>query len=271
MSALGVCKLCGAYGSLVRSHIELPSFVYKRLRADTLANPNPVQISNKGVRQICSQQRSPLLCSKCDGDRFGALGERWVSSVCLQADLSFPLKDLVLSAPCQSNDIDTALYRTHNTAGISHRALEYFAASMIWRAQFLPTHPISLGAYDPQFRAYLLGEQSFPEAATLIIGIRHRSNITRLSHSVVGSDLPNGATFCFSIPGMYFNLILDENPQSLFRLACFVHAPDRLIFDSDVIDYENDERVTRLTLEARDAGKRWRVTDDSEPHHLSKS
>ena len=135
----GICKLCGNSGHLVKSHLELPKFVFKRLRTETAKNPHPVQLSSEGgLKQTAAQQRLSLLCSDCDGGRFGKLGERWVAGACLQADGSFPLRDLAHSAPYETDGISTALFRTAEVCGLNHEALEYFAASMIWRAQFLP-------------------------------------------------------------------------------------------------------------------------------------
>jgi hypothetical protein len=257
----------------VESHLELPKFVYKRLRTEAAKNPNPVQISSGGgLKQTAAQQRLFLLCSDCDGGRFGKLGERWVAGACLQADSSFPLRDLVLSAPFETDGISTAFFRTAKVPGLNHTALEYFAASMIWRAQFLPRNPISLGPYDPQFRGYLLGVGAFPKDATLVVAIRYRSNLTQVSHFVQEAAVEDRQSFSFYIPGLFFSLILESLPvPSLQRLACFVHAPDRIILDSDVVDQGLHERITQVTLAAKNAGKRWRITDDSKPHHFLKS
>jgi hypothetical protein len=273
MPVQGICKLCGNSGDLVESHLELPKFVYKRLRTEAAKNPNPVQISSGGgLKQTAAQQRLSLLCSDCDGGRFGKLGERWVAGACLQADSSFPLRDLVLSAPFETDGISTAFFRTAKVPGLNHTALEYFAASMIWRAQFLPRNPISLGPYDPQFRDYLLGVGAFPKDATLVVAIRHRSNLTQVSHFVQEAAVEDRQSFSFYIPGLFFSLILESLPApSLQRLACFVHAPDRIILDSDVVDQGLHERITQVTLAAKTAGKRWRITDDSKPHHFLKN
>ena len=269
----GLCKLCGNSGDLVESHLELPKFVYKRLRTEAATNPNPVQLSSGGgLRQTAAQQRLSLLCPDCDGGRFGKLGERWVSIACLQADNSFPLRDLMLSAPFETDGNSTAFFRTANVSGLNHAALEYFAASMVWRAQFLPRNAVSLGSYDPQFRDYLLGVGAFPKDATLVVAIRHRSNLTQVSHFVLEAAIEGRQSFSFYIPGLFFRLILESLPApSLQRLACFVHAPDRIIVDSDVVDQELHELITKVTLAAKNAGKRWRITDDSTPHHLLKN
>lgn len=91
----------------------------------------------------------------------------------------FLLETWSLQPLMESDGTDTVYFRTANVAGLNHAALEYFAASIVWRAQFLPRNPISLGVFDTQFRDYLLGVGSFPKAATLLVAIRHRSNLTQ--------------------------------------------------------------------------------------------
>ncbi len=59
MSVQGICELCRNSGDLVKSHLELPKFVYKRLRSDAAMNPHPVQIGANGLEQTQAQQRLP--------------------------------------------------------------------------------------------------------------------------------------------------------------------------------------------------------------------
>ena len=110
---------------------------------------------------------------------------------------------------------------------------------------------------------------AFPEDATLVVAIRHRSNLTQVSHFVQEAAIDGRQSFRFYIPGLFFSLLLEILPTpSLLRLVCFVHAPNRIIIDSDVVDQGLDERITQVTLAAKNTGKRWRITDDSTPHHL---
>src|ERR1035437_3781819 len=67
--AAGNCALCGTNGPLVQSHL-IPAFVIRAFKANTLTgflrdaeNPNLRQQDGKKI---------PLLCTKCDNERFGA-------------------------------------------------------------------------------------------------------------------------------------------------------------------------------------------------------
>ena len=227
-----MCELCHSTGRIIKSHLDLPAFAYKRLRdaGASNRNPNPVLVTSKGVRQTSLQQKQHLLCSYCENDRFSKLGEHWVSNMCLQTDGSFPLKEALGPHPT-FRDSKASFYETAGLSSISHSALEYFAASMIWRAQFVVggTQHINLGPYDQDFRNYLLGKQTFPEHVSLAVCVRD-SEYARISFSPLSTKVRLARMYSFYIPGLSFYLVVGRDRGEQYRSFCFVHAPMRRIF-----------------------------------------
>ena len=250
MKAQGICPLCGTYGDIVDSHIELPRFVYKRLFTDNAPNPRPVYITQRDVRQSQDQNSSLLLCFDCDSNRFGKLGERWVANACLQKDMSFPLRDAVLKfSDTQVIDSTAAIHRTATAPFINHAALQYFAASMVWRAKYNPdpsAHIIELGPFESQFREYLLGLTPFPAEASLNVFIRYRSNLTQLSHGIGRGPGCVGRRYRFSIPGLTFIVTCSDTWGIAERIYCFVHAPGRIVLDADAVELSHDMAMKAL-------------------------
>ncbi|WP_047495691.1 hypothetical protein [Terriglobus sp. TAA 43] len=244
--------------------MRLPAFVYKRLRQQGADNENPVQISGLGMVQTSRQDTRYLLCGNCE-NRFSRLGERWVSQVCLQDNnTSFPLLDLLRQCEHDVLAGDTAaFYAAHNTA-INYGALEYFAASMVWRAQYDAEHgekAFSLHRYENQFRRFLLGVGTFPRFVSLQVFIRYRSNMTQLSHGVHPRYGATASYFTFSIPGLTFTLIVGEFREVGIIQTSFVENVLRPVFDMDIIDEVNHEQMTRVLDHARKNGRRSRLKE----------
>ena len=265
MAHLGVCALCHLDDELCESHLQLPRFVYKRLRQPGATNPNPVQISAAGIYQTSQQQKRILLCKKCENERFNKLGEHWTSQICLQDNnVSFPLLDLVKAAPHHVLDSNNAVFSTATITDFQHGALEYFAASMVWRGQFVSAHAkppsYSLRNYESQFTNYLLGRASFPSDASLFIFVRYRSNLTQVSHGVRASRMRMAAIYSFSIPGITFQLALGRDRDRNLDEMSFNISPARPILDLSAVDEMNNDILVAVREQAQSRGRRARLS-----------
>lgn len=258
----GNCALCGVFADLCGSHVYLPKFVYKRLRTRTAANPNPVHLSAMGVVQSSAQETQPLLCGICENDRFSRLGERWVAGACLQDNnVTFPLMQFFIDAGVSRHDImeGASAFYVARVADIRHECLEYFAASMVWRGQFLVGNEYSLGPYDQQFRDYLLEKSSFPKDASIHLALRYRSNLTQLSYGVRRTRHQLAVIYDFAIPGISFTVFVGKDRQHWVKQCCFHENGFRPIVDLDQTDSLLHEQLLAVTAKAAANGRRSRL------------
>lgn len=261
MQETGRCSLCGEERVLQLSHVRLPKFVFKRLRADDARNPNPVQISTQGLVQTSAQDTQRLLCSDCEM-LFARKGEDWVARMCLRDNnRNFPLLSLLSQSRHHVVMNDAAAFYSHDNPDINHEALQYFAASMFWRGQYLVLggrRNYSLHRYDRQFRDYLLGRSpQFPSAASLFIWIRYRSNLTQVSHGVQAFSGATSTGLSFSIPGLTFQCEVGEFRDFKLRLSSFNENSLRPILDADAVDETHHNLLTKVRDKAQRRGRRW--------------
>ena len=98
MSTTRVCGLCHRQALLCKSHL-MPKALYRLLRSDGAANPNPFSIRQtitQANAAITSRQAAKhLLCRSCQ-NVLSAKGEKYVLANCLRQDVTFPLRDKVL-------------------------------------------------------------------------------------------------------------------------------------------------------------------------------
>jgi len=262
MPTQGHCALCDTFGNLCESHVRLPKFVFKRLRTRNAANPNPVHLSAMGVVQSSAQDTQPLLCSICENDRFSRLGEKWVAGACLQDNnVTFPLMQSFIDAGIPRHDImegASAFYVAHVT-DIRPECLEYFAASMVWRGQFLVDSRYSLGPYGQQFRDYLLERSPFPKDVSIHLFLRYRSNLTQLSHGVRRTRHELATIYDFAIPGLSFTVFVGKDRQHWVKQCCFHENGFRPIVDLDQTDSLMHEQLLAVTAKAAANGRRSRL------------
>jgi len=171
---IGKCKLCLADGVELQDSHFLPKGVYKILRDDDAANPNPWIISDRKTAQISFQLKAHLFCRDCE-QRLNRQGEKWVLSNCLKKDGSFPLASFLASRlPDIFSDTNpTRVYFAAKIPEIDCPALAYFAASMFWRGSIHGWSedgaiPVKLGPFQESFRQYLIGQEDFPVPIPLV-------------------------------------------------------------------------------------------------------
>ena len=239
---LGQCKLCLKVTSLKESHF-IPAGIYRRLRDENEKNPNPFSISRTTAIQTSKQKWAHLLCDDCE-QRLNKYGETWVLKNCVQNDDSFPLMSILASrsADVSSPDNPTKLYYTSNITQVDILALAYFAVSIFWRGTIYAWNsdgsiPVTLGPFQEQFRKYLLGLEDFPIHCSLLVIVRERKIIDRITYGEpVGGRHGNIHRYNFAMPGLAFTLITSKNVPANFREKCFVHGSGNPIIVTTIID-----------------------------------
>jgi len=239
---IGKCKLCLADGVQLHDSHFLPKGVYKILRDDDAANPNPWIISERKTAQICFQLKAHLFCHDCE-QRLNRQGEKWVLSNCLKKDGSFPLASFLASRPPDifSATNPTRVYFAANIPEIDCSALAYFAASMFWRGSIHGWSengaiPVKLGPFQESFRQYLMGQEDFPVDCALLVTVREGKEIDRLTYSPIGERREHCHMFKFPMPGLAFSLAVGKNIPENYRNGCFVHMSGNPIMVTPILE-----------------------------------
>jgi hypothetical protein len=216
--------------------------IYKRLRSEDAKNPHPVLITRSKTIQKSTQLKRHLFCGACE-DRLNSGSEAWVLKHCLQADGTFPLRDILSRRhpDLQAPGTPTKVYASARISEISIAEIAYFAASIFWRGTVYGWNedgsvPIDLGPFGERFRRYLLGEEPFPEGATLWVMVREKGGVQQLTFTPL-QERVNGLYTCkFPMPGLAFLLIVSKNTPTNYRSMCFVHAPGNPIFLTSALE-----------------------------------
>jgi hypothetical protein len=128
-------------------------------------NPNPVIVSDGVAARTSKQDTELMLCEACE-HRFGR-AENYVARV-LRADddASTPPFMSMLGAVRATKQ----RVRLADPGKLDTELLVYFGLSVIWRASVsTEIDQCHLGPYEEQFRAFLLGESSFPANAACVL------------------------------------------------------------------------------------------------------
>lgn len=227
------CALCQHSARLQDSHL-LPQALYKHVRGDG-TNPHPLHIAPQGWHQSSFQDKAYLLCMECE-QRLHRNGENWVLKNLLRKDGKFLLWDKVTAhSESLSSDRHT-IYRVKADGAVDFDALAYFAASVIWKAAAYPWRgkgeEITLGTSYEQFRGFLLGKQSFPDNAVLIVDITRPENRVK---AVLSGPATTRGDKCFRhwfmTPGVVFEIAIGKLMPSDVRRLCALR--NRIIVSSN--------------------------------------
>ena len=169
-----VCGLCHQSRTVVDSHL-IPASIYKLLRDENEANPNPIVIAGLKATTSSKQVQKPFLCRDCE-DRLSRQGEIEIAPNCARLD-SFPLREKLKQVkPLVSNGL--AAFDLRAVFGERASAFIYFPVSVFWRASATlwpdhgrPTRYMSLGKYEEPVRRYLLGEAELPKEVVIVMAI----------------------------------------------------------------------------------------------------
>ncbi|HUJ30839.1 MAG TPA: hypothetical protein VLY23_06125 [Candidatus Acidoferrum sp.] len=238
----GKCKLCLLDGMDLQESHFLSAGIYRLLRGDGEANPNPWVIMEKAAFQTSKQQKAPLLCSDCE-QRLSRNGENWALRNCLKADRSFPLAATLAS---QSPDLSSAqtttkVYYASGISAIDVDALSYFAASIFWRGSIYPwnrdgSYPVNLGPFQEPFRTYLMGLAPFPKDSSLWVIVREGGQIDRMTYAPLGKREGKVHVYKFPMPGLGFSLTVSKNVPTNYRNLCFVHGNGNPIIATTILE-----------------------------------
>lgn len=162
MGVIGTCALCKKQESLQNSHL-IPKWAYRRVcEADPASPRSPVLVADGSAVSTNKQITRYLLCAECE-QRFSTR-EDYIARLTTLESGRIRLFDNItrMDAP------------HHNLALLNQEVdaeqIAYFAASVMWRGHVM-TGGCKLGAYEPIFREYLLGQAPFPNQAVVSVGL----------------------------------------------------------------------------------------------------
>jgi hypothetical protein len=215
------CGLCGLNKPLRNSHY-LPKALYKLVRAEQLANPNPIMSLNGKLVQISDQYRGHVFCADCE-DLLNKNGEAWtLKNMPVDYDSSSPLQAALLPLAAAHVESGLNVYNVSDSANFNLQKLIYFGMSIFWRAAVhnwksssgKETEKIDLSIYEEPIRNYLLGLTPFPSDVAITIDIWPEIPPLRALQPVVSEQNDDGERYWFYIPGIIFFLFVGSDiPQ----------------------------------------------------------
>lgn len=224
----GQCRLCLTVAELQDSHF-IPQAAYKLVRGAG-KNPHPLHVQKDKVVQTSAQLRGHLLCHECE-QRLHRNGEDAFFKYCYRGPGNFRLLDVLRQqAPLIENE-RTAIYAVPiseasaiEQIGFMGTSLFWKAAAHLWRDQRGMTPSISLGTqYQEELRQFLLGQCSFPNAASVIVEVSDENNrLIAVVGTPASSKFPTHYLHWLDICGIRFNLLIGpRTPSSLKGLSVF--------------------------------------------------
>ncbi len=226
----GACRLCLERRPLQESHF-LPAAVYR------LLNPGDnrhVVIDQEKHYTTSKQTKEHLLCEECE-QRFNSLGEKWVMAHGSRGKGGFRLQD-VLRKSLPLKDISSGLVFDGATLpNVDMDRLCYFGTSVFWRAaahKWRGQERIDLGPiYTEQFRRFLLGQDSFPANAVIVIHVSNADDPLAVAFFPTGEKVAGSFYwYSFCIPGLMYWLFVGGRIPDSFRSVCAVRSKGRKLF-----------------------------------------
>lgn len=209
------CGLCFNTSELRNSHL-LPAALYNMARNLSVgSDPNPAVVTPSRSFTSSKQVSSPFLCAACE-DRFSKNGESYVLDQCFRPNGQFKLRDLLKTVVPLESDVRYDVYDVQPLLGKEVDQYLYFAVSVFWRASAHHWRmgaervaKISLGVrHQEQFRLYLLGKETFPDNARLVLHVSSESEPQPITVFPCVTRTNGVHRHKFYIPGLLFILIL---------------------------------------------------------------
>jgi len=231
---IGTCKLClTANVDLQISHL-IPAGAYKLIRSSD--GSSPIVMKSTVTIKKDEQITDYVLCGGCE-QRFNDNGERWVLDYCNQFGAGFRLNDLLDQAQPLEVVGDAAIYAGSAIPEIDMEKLAYFAASVMWRGSVHhwrsgkdAVRSPKLGAYEEDFRKYLMGHGPFPPNAFFgvdIVGDKKLWPSVFVPYGGRREDLVWHYVFPFL--GIVFLFLLGRLVDPARFRYCAYRSPERLI------------------------------------------
>jgi hypothetical protein len=205
------CKLCLETKMLEDSHF-MPQFIYKYCRTEGV---EPIRVIADIALSTSRQIHDHLLCKECE-DILNKGGESWMAEKLATLDGKFPLHDLVASGPVIFAEEEYRIYYGIENLEVKYDMIMHFAMGIFWKASVHSwiagrTEPwIDLKEHSERIRLFLRGGE-FPEEVALNVVL------TTPERAYIGAQEPYQAAgdenryFMFSVPGIWFNLIVGKN------------------------------------------------------------
>jgi hypothetical protein len=266
VSKIGTCAICLTQDVELQDSHLLSKWTYKRVSSG-MARVSPVVIRGGFADQTSKQISADLLCRGCEGRR--GKHEDYVARLCWQPTGTFPIMAKLRRDRAQVGDE----YELAFPLDLDPASLAYFAISTVWMADVMHAHglvralggaSIDLGpGYREQLRQFLNGEQPFPAAARVMLGVFQLQTFPFEVEKVVTLPATDQrgefATHAFMVCGLEFRLMTGACPRSSEH-ACLVHADPKVVplmaFESSPLA----QNFARLAAAAVGRGKLGRQT-----------
>jgi hypothetical protein len=212
----------------------MPRGLYKPLRDETRANPNPVFITHTSTSTTSKQITDYVLCFDCE-QRFSKNGETYVMSQ-VNRNGRFPIIERMEVAIPESQEAESTTY-SGAAMGIDTDKLGYFALSMVWRGAAHEWHSpfgdvstrLDLGGLEEPIRKYLLGDAGFPDVAIVIRVCDDETSREVLLLPTPGGDEYGPSLEMFAL-GIHFFVLLGSTVAPAIRKMCCVTATKKPIY-----------------------------------------
>ena len=227
----GECGLCQKEKYLALSHL-MPKSLYRKIRNGYSGTDIVVsQASDKSSFYSNRQETQYFLCEDCE-ILFSRLGENKVVPDCHGGEKQFPLLDWVNSAVhFAQRDGSLWISPIQNKFDRTDEYL-YFAASIYWRGSAWPISKCgnqgSLGAYQEEFRKYLLGEATFPKNAFVTVYVDTDDPIYPLMSFPTSAKKGGYHHHIFNIPGVKFSMVVGKTVKGVREVSTALGS--KLIF-----------------------------------------
>jgi hypothetical protein len=230
---IGKCPFCKKEKPLVESHF-IPSAAIKKCQDSGVG---PVVITNKVVlfgREI----KHPLLCADCE-QLLNREGENWTVPLLATSETDFPLIDLVRKRLPDLSGPELNGYFSVNNPEIKTDDLAHFGLAIFWKSAVHGWKKdsngpwIDLGPYEDALRLYLRKEGPFPKEMALLLTVSTKPVLQALNLPEK-TDMQECHHYRFYILGIHYELAVGKMIPDLWKRACFVARPERVIVECEI-------------------------------------
>lgn len=248
----GQCPLCLEEKLLEDSHF-IPRGLYDYCRGSD--GGEPIKVTTDYALPTSRQTHDYVFCGACE-DLLNERGEAWVVPKLARWDRSFPLFDLIRSAPALMAEDDFAVYAGAQNPKLDMDKIGHFIMGIYWKASIhswsgSSDQPrIQLGPYSEEIRRYLLGAP-FPVSVALTVAVSPPEvAYVGFNEPYEGVREPNYRNFTMCVPGLWMMLSVGKLLTPEVRTLS-VGGPDGLLLISRSIAAKGQEVAFHVFARAR--------------------
>jgi hypothetical protein len=229
----GECALCKKIKTLCKSHY-LSKALYKLSSVD---GEPPVIMTPDEVALSPRQMWAHLLCRDCE-KLFDERGEKYTLKWINRGKgriIDFPLLDRIRLAMEVKRSKGSVTY-SGKAMGINTESLAYFALSTLWRGAAYKWKTlkgqitfIELGKFAEPIRRYLLGETGIPDGVYVLVGVCTDVGSQVTVFPPANSVGQSYKMFSILVRGIWFHIIVDDNPPKGVEELCCVRSAKKVI------------------------------------------